>query len=43
MEAFVLARYYMFTQVNFHDVRRGYDLVLTDLISELLSDEASTQ
>ena len=39
LEAFVLARYYMFTQVYFHDVRRGYDLVLTDFISELLSDE----
>ena len=39
LEAFVLARYYMFTQVYFHDVRRGFDLVLTDFISELLGAE----
>ena len=39
LEAFVLARYYMFTQVYFHDVRRGFDLVLTDFIAELLKDE----
>ena len=40
LEAFVLARYYMFTQIYFHDVRRAYDLVLTDFIAELLRDEA---
>ncbi|MCE2464777.1 MAG: HD domain-containing protein [Dehalococcoidia bacterium] len=39
LEAFVLARYYMFTQIYFHDVRRAYDLVLTDLIAELLEGE----
>ena len=39
LEAFVLARYYMFTQIYFHDVRRAYDLVLTDFISELLAKE----
>ena len=39
LEAFVLARYYMFTQIYFHDVRRGFDLVLTDFIAELLGDE----
>ena len=39
LEAFVLARYYMFTQIYFHDVRRGFDLVLTDFIGELLADE----
>lgn len=39
LEAFVLARYYMFTQIYFHDVRRGFDLVLTDFIAELLADE----
>ena len=38
LEAFVLARYYMFTQIYFHDVRRAYDLVLTDFIAELLGD-----
>ena len=39
LEAFVLARYYMFTQIYFHDVRRAYDLVLTDFIEEILKDE----
>ena len=39
LEAFVLARYYMFTQIYFHEVRRAFDLVLTDFMSELLSDE----
>ena len=39
LEAFVLARYYMFTQIYFHDVRRAFDLVLTDFISELLNDQ----
>ena len=38
LEAFVLARYFMFTQIYFHDVRRAYDLVLADLIAELLED-----
>ena len=38
LEAFVLARYYMFTQIYFHDVRRAYDLILTDFIEELLND-----
>lgn len=41
LEAFVLARYYMFTQIYFHDVRRSYDLVLTDFIAELLEGETS--
>ena len=39
LEAFVLARYYMFTQIYFHDVRRAFDLILTDFINELLDDE----
>ena len=39
LEAFVLARYYMFTQIYFHDVRRAYDLVLTDFIAELLESK----
>ena len=38
LEAFVLARYYMFTQIYFHNVRRAFDLILTDFISELLQD-----
>ena len=38
LEEFVLARYFMFTQVYFHDVRRAFDLILTDFISELLGD-----
>ena len=36
LEAFVLARYYMFTQIYFHEVRRAFDLILTDFIAELL-------
>ncbi len=39
LEAFVLARYYMFTQIYFHDVRRAFDLVLTDFIAEILARE----
>ena len=41
LTGFVLARYYMFKQVYFHDVRRAYDLVLTDFIAELLEAETS--
>ena len=40
IEGFILARYFMFTQVYYHAVRRAYDLILTDFISELL-EEAS--
>lgn len=39
VEGFVLARYYMFTQVYFHKTRRIYDLLLTKFISELLFEE----
>ena len=39
IEGFILARYFMFTQVYFHKVRRAYDLMLTDLIAEVLDDE----
>lgn len=39
VEGFVLARYYMFTQVYFHKTRRIYDLLLTKFISELLVEE----
>ncbi len=42
LESLVLARYFMFTQVYFHDVRRAYDLVLEDLIGELLKDRYGT-
>ena len=38
IEGFILARYFMFTQVYFHRVRRAYDLILTDFISEVLND-----
>lgn len=39
LEALVIARYFMFTQVYFHAVRRANDLILTDFIQELLADE----
>ena len=35
-EAMVLARYYMFLQVYFHEIRRAYDFHLTDFLKELL-------
>ena len=38
LEGLVLARYFMFLQVYFHEVRRAYDLVLADLIAELLKE-----
>ena len=42
IEGFMLARYFMFTQVYFHPVRRAYDLILTDFISELLKKTSPT-
>ena len=39
IEAFILARYFMFTQVYYHRVRRAYDLLLTDFVAGLLEDE----
>ena len=42
IEGFILARYFMFTQVYFHAVRRAYDLILTDFISELLNEFSTT-
>lgn len=39
LEEFVLARYFMFTQVYFHDVRRAFDAILTEFIAELLQEE----
>lgn len=41
IEGFILARYFMFTQVYYHSVRRAYDLILTDFIRELLQDSLS--
>ena len=38
LEEFVLARYFMFAQVYFHAVRRAFDLVLTEFIGDLLSE-----
>jgi HD superfamily phosphohydrolase len=35
-EALLLARYFMYTQVYFHDVRRVYDLHLKDFLKEWL-------
>ena len=37
LEEFVLARYFMFAQVYFHSVIRAFDLVLTEFIGDLLS------
>lgn len=42
IEGFILARYFMFTQVYYHAVRRAYDLILTDFISEILNDNLGT-
>ena len=39
IEGFILARYFMFTQVYFHKIRRAYDLMLTDLIGTLLTEQ----
>ena len=38
VEGLILARYFMFTQVYFHDVRRAYDHILIEFIRELLLD-----
>ncbi len=43
IEGFILARYFMFTQVYFHRVRRAYDLILTDLIAELLEETSGSR
>ena len=43
IEGFILARYFMFTQVYFHAVRRAYDLILTDFISELLQESLGSE
>ena len=36
VEGFILARYFMFTQVYLHDVRRSFDFILTEFIREYL-------
>ena len=42
IEGFILARYFMFTQVYFHPVRRAYDLILAEFIGELLARNGGT-
>ena len=42
IEGLILARYFMFTQVYFHAVRRAYDLILTDFIAELIQSETGS-
>lgn len=37
-EALLLARYFMYTQVYFHDVRRAYDLHLKEFLWQLLGE-----
>lgn len=37
-EGLILARYYMFLQVYFHDIRRAYDFHLTDFLKSVLPD-----
>ena len=37
-EALMLARYFMYTQVYFHPVRRIYDIHLRDFLREWLDD-----
>lgn len=39
-EALLLARYFMFTQVYFHRVRRSYDMHLKDFMREYFGDRA---
>ena len=43
IEGFILARYFMFTQVYFHPVRRAYDLILAEFIGELLAQNGGTR
>lgn len=37
-EALILARYYMFLQVYFHEVRRAYDFLLADFMQTILPE-----
>ena len=43
IEGFILARYFMFTQVYYHKVRRAYDLILADFIAELLQAKSGSE
>ena len=40
VEGLILARYFMFTQVYFHPVRRAFDHIMTEFIKELLQEKA---
>ena len=42
-EAFILARYMMFTQVYFHKTRRAYDRHITETMRNLLGSGKSAQ
>jgi len=42
-EAFILARYMMFTQVYFHKTRRAYDRHITETMRNLLEAEQTSQ
>jgi uncharacterized protein len=37
-EALILARYFMFLQVYFHDVRRSFDIILTEFLGDCLEE-----
>jgi len=39
LEALLLARYFMFTQVYFHDVRRAFDIILAEFTGDCLEEE----
>jgi len=39
IEALILARYFMFTQVYFHKVRRSFDIILAEFIGDCLEEE----
>ena len=43
IEGFILARYFMFTQVYYHAVRRAYDLILTEFIGEILNEDGGNR
>jgi len=43
IEQLILARYFMFTQVYFHDVRRAFDIILLEFIGDCLEEEYGTR
>lgn len=43
LEQFILARYFMFTEVYFHKTRRILDYHLSDMIGEFLSEQGRTK